>query len=361
MKKARIAILGQGRSGRDIHGAYIKKRPELYEVVAIVEPMAQRRERAAAEWPGAVIYADHAELYGRTDIDLVVNATPSPLHVAVTMDLLAHGFNTLTEKPFARYPYEVEQLIHESKKQGKLLAIFQQSRFCAYYQKMLEIIESGVLGRLVMVSARTNTYNRRWDWQTVQENNAGTMLNTGPHPMDQALNVLGFPDPESVQILSRLDKANTFGDAEDFAKVLLTAPGLPVLDYEVSCCDAYTPYIFHLQGTCGNFMCTTKDAKWRYFMPREAKEQKLILEPLCAEDGTPAYCSEQLTWYEEAWQADEQQADIFDDATDKLYRSVIAALFEGKDLVVTPEQVWCQISVMARVHEQNPMPRLKLF
>ena len=106
MKKLRAAIIGQGRSGRDIHGAFFKTgRNEYIEVVAVVEFDPKRRERALQEYPGCVVYEDYHALFERKDIDLVVNASYSDTHYSITKDLLGHGFHVLVEKPFARNYY----------------------------------------------------------------------------------------------------------------------------------------------------------------------------------------------------------------------------------------------------------------
>lgn len=39
MKQIRVAILGQGRSGRDIHGAHLKTVPDQFKVAAVVDPL----------------------------------------------------------------------------------------------------------------------------------------------------------------------------------------------------------------------------------------------------------------------------------------------------------------------------------
>ena len=47
MKKLNVAIIGQGRSGRDIHGAYfLSEANKLFNVVAVVDQIEFRRERA---------------------------------------------------------------------------------------------------------------------------------------------------------------------------------------------------------------------------------------------------------------------------------------------------------------------------
>ena len=49
-----------------------------------------------------------------------------------------------------------------------------------------------MLGRIVQVSLSFSGFARRWDWQTLQEYKGGNLLNTGPHPMDQAMRLLDF-------------------------------------------------------------------------------------------------------------------------------------------------------------------------
>ena len=103
MRKLKLAIIGQGRSGRNIHGRFYKsEKNDIFDVAAVVEADALRRERALEEYPGCEVFATYQELFGRKDLDLVVNASYSQMHYETTKDLLKHGFNVLVEKPFAR-------------------------------------------------------------------------------------------------------------------------------------------------------------------------------------------------------------------------------------------------------------------
>src|SRR5689334_14236669 len=98
MSIVRTAILGQGRSGRDIHGSHLSKDSERYKIVAVVDPLEERRERAEREY-GCATFPDYTALLERKDIDLIVNAAPSKFHVPITQALLEAGFNVLCEKP----------------------------------------------------------------------------------------------------------------------------------------------------------------------------------------------------------------------------------------------------------------------
>ena len=79
MKKLRLAVIGQGRSGRDIHGAFFKSEEnDICEVKYVVERDPERRERAEREYPGCKSLCSYEELYAlKGEIDLVVNATYS--------------------------------------------------------------------------------------------------------------------------------------------------------------------------------------------------------------------------------------------------------------------------------------------
>jgi predicted dehydrogenase len=350
MKALNLAILGQGRSGRDIHGAYLRTTPEKFKIVAVVDPLADRRQRAVEEY-GCEVFADYHDLMGRKDLDLIVNSTPSHLHVPVTREFLDAGFNVLCEKPLARTVAEVDELIAASERSGKVLAIFQQSRYAPLFVKIQEVIASGVLGRIVQINMAWNSFGRRWDWQTLQKYNGGSLLNTGPHPVDQALQLFGEGMPE---VFCRMDRANTYGDAEDHVKLILSGPGHPTIDIEISCCAPFPGTTYSIYATCGGLRSVGKGLEWKYFKPEEAPPQHLIEEPLCKPDGQPAYCSEELTWYTESWTPGEGTSDVPTNPTARLYHMLYNTLTTGAPLEITPQQVRRQIAVMEECRRQNP-------
>ena len=102
MKKLNVAIIGQGRSGRDIHGTYLltENGKELFNVVAVVDYAEDRRKRAEEEF-GCDTYADYRELFKREDIDFVVASTYSNERFPVVLDLLNHKMNVVAEKPLS--------------------------------------------------------------------------------------------------------------------------------------------------------------------------------------------------------------------------------------------------------------------
>lgn len=353
MKPLRIAILGQGRSGRDIHGRYLLTDTERFTIAYVVDPIEQRRQRAKEEY-GCEVFADYRELFGKEDIDIVVNATPSHLHPPITIDLLEHGFNVLCEKPFAQTAEQADRMIAAAKKAGRMLAVFQQSRFAPYFEQVQKVIKSGVLGRLIEVDIQFNGYARRWDWQCCQDMGGGNLYNTGPHPVDQALRLLNFDGMPDV--FCKMDRVNTFGDAEDYVKLILSAPERPLIEVGISSCDAYPSFTYKIMGSTGGLTGGMTQMQWRYFDPAQAPKQRLIREPLHDEAWLPLYCSEKLAWQEDSWSVEE--AGTFTYATGRLYGTLLDHLTRGVPLVVTPEQVRQQIAVMEQCHKQNPLSKL---
>ena len=353
MKQLNIAIIGQGRSGRDIHAKYLTQASDKYKIVYTVEAIAERRVKAEKEL-GCPSLPDYKELLEKKDIDFVVNASFSHQHLPITLDLLDHGFNVLCEKPLAHTAAQVNELIDKQKQRGKMLAIFQQSRFAPYFEQVKKIISSGILGRIVQIGVQFNGYARRWDWQTLQEYGGGSLYNTGPHPVDQVLNLLDYEGNPNV--FCKMDRVNTWGDAEDYVKLIITDPDKPLIDVEISSCDAYPSFTYNIHGSTGGLKGDMKEIKWRWFDPSQSPDQKLLRAPLHDNDWNPLYCRESISWNEDAWKGDETA--VFSDAVARLYDTVYDHLVNGKPLIVTAEQVRQQIWVMEEAHRQNPLSKL---
>ena len=88
MKRIKVGIIGQGRSGRNIHRHLFETCPQLqerFEVVAVADPIP---ERVVATNPGASkdckCYSDYRELLEDKNVELVINASRSHKHVDIS-------------------------------------------------------------------------------------------------------------------------------------------------------------------------------------------------------------------------------------------------------------------------------------
>lgn len=352
MKICKVAIIGQGRSGRNIHGSYFRsEQNQHYQVVAVVERDADRRALALKEYPDCEVYDDYRALFDRKDLDLVVNASFSDEHYPITKELLEHGMPVLVEKPMARNYFEANTLIQTAKKNGAFLAVFQQTFLAPFFLGTKQILESGKLGDIKQVSIAYSGFSRRWDWQTLQNRMGGSVYNTGPHPLGLALAFLDFSDDLKVAY-SKLDRVFTSGDAEDFAKIILVAPGKPVVDVEINSNDAFSDYKLKILGSKGSYKCGITDYKMKYIVDGENPAQPLLTEPLKNEEGNPMYCTEKLVTHEEEGRFD---GTAFAAATATFYDRLYASLTEGAPLAVPNEHIAKLVNVIETVHAQNPM------
>jgi predicted dehydrogenase len=265
---------------------------------------------------------------------------------------LERGFHVLVEKPVARTAAECDELIALAKERGVVLAVFQQSFFAPFYTFAKETVAKGLLGDVKQVSIHYNGFARRWDWQTLQYMCAGGLYNTGPHPVGLALGFLDFDKDARVEF-SRLGTALTSGDADDYAKLILSAPGKPTVDVEVISCDAYSDYNLKLMGSRGTFSATTKKYKCTYIAEGENPARPVQRTSLADETGAPKYCSEKLIKHVEE---SEFGGTAFDVGSATLYRQLYFAITEGKPMEVTPQTAREIIRVIETAHEQNPLP-----
>ena len=348
----RVAIAGQGRSGFDIHARWLRQAPQQYRIVAVADLIPARRAQAKKEF-GCRTCKTWEQLVQDHDYDLFINALPSPFHPKVAIAALKAGHNTVCEKPLAVKVRDFDAMVAASRASGKLLACFQNSRFMPFFGKIQEVIASGVLGEILHARINQSGYARRWDWQTRQELWGGNLNNAGPHPLDHAVMLFGDRTPK---VLGKLFSGpNSFGDADDFALVVLHGKAAPTIEVLVSSYQAWPQGdAYSVNGARGGLAGGRGGLKWRHFDPKKAPKQRLHRDW----SVNRAYCGEQLPWVEESWTPPKQVLGEFDYIAKCFYDNVHGALVMGGKLVVTPDQVRRQIAVIEECHRQNPLPKL---
>jgi predicted dehydrogenase len=357
----RVGIAGQGRSGFSIHAAWLRQAGHRFRIAAVADPLPERR-RDAEEQLGAVAYADYRELLAAGGFELFVNALPSPLHVPATLEALARGYHVVCEKPMARTVREFDRLAAAARRAGRMLAPFQNNRFQPFFVKMLEVMQSGVLGDIVAVRSVWGGFGRRWDWQTLQCNMGGTLFNTGPHAIDQAL--LFFGEKETPRVFCRMQCRNELGgDADDFCALTLHGRKAPHVEILLTSYLAYPQGpMYNVSGTRGGLAGGAESLQWRYYDARKAGRPDFWRT--WSEDRQ--YPGERLPWVEKAWHVDAAVAKgaksgytltSFQSAVRQFYDNVHDVLRRDGQLLVTLPQVRRQIVVIEECHRQNPLPR----
>jgi len=325
--KVKVGIAGLGRSGWNIHARILEDLPDEYKVVAVSDPIENRRQEAVEKF-GCKAYPEFDDLIKDEDVELVIVATPSYLHAPCTIKALEAGKHVVCEKPMATNLAEADAMIETAKKTGKILTVFQNSLFAPDYLKVKEVIQSGKLGRIVLVKIHNHTFGRRWDWQTLKKFGGGELRNNGVHLIIQGLQLLGDKEPE---VFCDLQRTLTLGDAEDHVKVILKASDSPLIDIEVTRACAYPQDNWLVMGTQGGLAGSHHSLRWRYFDPKDLPPRQVDTKP------TPdrSYNVERIPWKEESWssEAEYQSSGI------AFYKELYKTLRHGTPLPVTPETV----------------------
>lgn len=179
----KAGVIGLGRSGWYLHALVMKGMPDRFEVTAVSDPLEERRNEAVQEL-GCTAYADPEQLIHDDRIELVVVATPSHTHADLAVRALEAGKHVLVEKPMCMNVEEADRMIEAAEKNDRLLTAYQLRRLDPDYIRLKEIIDSGILGPLVLVKLARNSYRRRNDWQTLRKFGGGMLNNWGSHIVD---------------------------------------------------------------------------------------------------------------------------------------------------------------------------------
>ena len=135
---------------------------------ALVDP-SPAAGKAAAE-TGVALFSSLEELLQKDRPDAVVLATPNQLHLPQALQCMEAGLPILLEKPIAGTVAEGEKLVHAvAELQAKVL-IGHHRAHSPIMAKAREVVDSGVLGRLVAVMGsavflKPDTYFEEGPWR----------------------------------------------------------------------------------------------------------------------------------------------------------------------------------------------------
>ena len=123
-------------------------------------------------------------------------ATPHPMHFAQTLTCLENKIPVLCEKPLALNTEQVTKLTQASRRNNTFLMEGMWTRFLPSFQFLLNIIESGTIGKVLHVHAdmsfiaEKDKSNRFFN----PELGGGSLLDVGIYPVYLSHFLLGHPD-----------------------------------------------------------------------------------------------------------------------------------------------------------------------
>ena len=158
-----IALIGAGGQGQG--DAKTATQVPGVKVVAVADCYDGRLEHSKEIW-GSDIFTtrDYAEVLARKDIDAVIVGTPDHWHKQVSVDAMKAGKDVYCEKPMIHLYADGPEMIETARATNRILQIGSQRVSSILYAKAKELLASGAIGQLNMVTAHWDRNSSMGAW-----------------------------------------------------------------------------------------------------------------------------------------------------------------------------------------------------
>ncbi len=190
LEKLNIAAIGTAnRAAANISGCANQN------IVALVDVDANFLEAAATKYQGARKYRDFRVMLEKEseNIDAVIVGTPDHTHAPAAAMALRMGKHTYCEKPLAHTVYETRTLSDLAAKNKLVTQMGTQIHAGENYRRVVEIIESGVIGPVREVHVWVDVYY-----------DGGTLTTGNPKPEHVDWDLWLGPAPEREYVESTI-------------------------------------------------------------------------------------------------------------------------------------------------------------
>lgn len=245
MKDLRIGVVGAaGFIGRDhIHRLTTSINHATVVAVSDLDP---KKTQAVADTCGAKVYTDGIALIHDPDIDAVVVTSWDPTHAQFVRAAIAAGKPVFCEKPLASTLEDCSEVLKDEIASGKhLVQVGFMRRFDPGYLEMKSIIDSGKLGKPLMVHCKSRTPVTPPKHTTRMH-----ATNVIPHEID-ILRWLLDDEFDQAQVIMGRSSCYAPEGLQDPQLMLLTTKQGVVVDVEVAV-NAHYGYDIQCEVVCEN-------------------------------------------------------------------------------------------------------------
>jgi predicted dehydrogenase len=174
-RPVRAAFVGLGRI-YDLNMRGYAGNPDV-EVVALVDPIEERREQRQADWPEAATFQSVAKLAASgIEVDTVECLLPIPLHADGIVELLDHGWHVNAQKPICNDLAAAQRILDVAKASDRVLRVMENYLFYEPLRKLKAVVAAGDIGEVAgyhvkMVGSGNGGWDVPWssfEWQLKQ-------------------------------------------------------------------------------------------------------------------------------------------------------------------------------------------------
>jgi scyllo-inositol 2-dehydrogenase (NADP+) len=332
-----VGLVGYGLAGAVLHAPVIEALPD-YRIAAVMTSRTEAAERR--DRPQVV--ADIDALLAVEGVDLVVVVTPNDLHAAHAEAALKAGKHVVVDKPMAPTLAECDRLIDLAAEAGRVLSVYHNRRWDGDFLALRRIVEAGGVGSPALHEARWDRFRPEAPaaWRNAARPGAGLLWDLGPHMIDQALTLFGWPESMTADVATQRAGA----EADDYFELTLHYGAMRAVLSATSLVAAIRPRMA-LHGTAGSWWTEGLD-------PVEAalRAGRHPADPgfLGALPPIPAFRASR----------DHERSPVDLRAADPLgfYRALAVAIRGEGAVPVDPVEARDVVAIIAAAHEGAPLP-----
>jgi UDP-N-acetylglucosamine 3-dehydrogenase len=202
----KAGVIGVGAMGRN-HARIYADLPEV-KLIGVAD-LNEKQARSVAKIYNCQYYKDYQELL-EEQLDIVSIAVPTVLHFEIAQQAMQKKVNVLIEKPVASNLEQANLLIKTAVENKVKAMVGHIERFNPAVEKLKELIEKGVLGEIISISAK------RVGPQNTRIMDVGIILDLATHDID-VMCYLYSAQVKSVYVVA----GSTFHNHEDHAVITL--------------------------------------------------------------------------------------------------------------------------------------------
>jgi len=158
-----IALIGAGGQGQG--DTRVALRVPGVKLVAVADCYNGRLEHSKELWGNDIFTTrDYGEILARKDIDAVIIGTPDHWHKQASVDAMKAGKDVYCEKPMIHLYADGAEMIETARATKRILQVGSQRVSSVIYAKAKELLASGAIGQLNMVTAHWDRNSTMGAW-----------------------------------------------------------------------------------------------------------------------------------------------------------------------------------------------------
>ncbi len=240
MEKLRFGVIGLGGMAH----ALAQRLQQFDDAVVVTAADTNPERKSAADELNASFYTSYEQMLEKESIDAVLIGTPCGLHLEPTLASAQLGKHIFLEKPMEISVERCDRMIRAAEQAGVKLMVGQVLRLFPLFQKSLDIIASGEVGKPKAIVATRFGYATVFHsgWRVKRELAGGMLLETNVHELDYMRTVMGEPKKVYARMFNLLGKM----EYEDVAYVLIDFENDGIGNLEASLSAAVGEYRVHI-------------------------------------------------------------------------------------------------------------------